>query len=231
VVGVTRYDLSQPVSGDTVGYPDDPEVSLSTRATVEADGYRVTELSMGVHAGTHVDAPAHVQRDGRTVDAFRVDEFRFDAVRLDLTGRAPREPIERRDLQAAATEVGPDATFAADMLVLWTGWPQYRDGDWYHDHPFLTPEAAGWLAENGYHVGIDALSVDPTPSTNARPDEPEGVPAHHHLLGRGKFIVENLADLDAPPESFTLEAYPVALADAEAAPARAVAVAEDDDPF
>jgi kynurenine formamidase len=231
VVGVNRHDISQPVSGDTVGYPDDPDVSLTTRATVAEDGYRVTELSMGLHAGTHVDAPAHVQEGGRTVDAYRVEEFRFDAVRLDLTDRAPREPIDRRDLQAAATEIGPDATFAADMLVLWTGWQEYRSGDWYFDHPFLTAEAAGWLADNGYHVGIDALSVDPTPSPNARPDEPDGVPAHHQLLGRGKFIVENLANLGGPPDSFTLEAYPIALEDVEAAPARAVAVAEEQDEF
>jgi kynurenine formamidase len=227
VVAVTRYDLSQPIADRRVDYPSDPPVELATHATVEEDGYRVTTLSMGTHAGTHVDVPSHTEPGRRTVDDFRVDEFRFDAVRFDLTGRAPREPVRRADLREAAAAIDPDATFAADMVVLWTDWPQYHGQEWYQDHPFLTPDAARWLAGNGYHVGVDALSVDPTPSPNARPDEPEGLPAHHELLGQGHFVVENLANLGDPPDSFTLEAYPLALQSTEAAPARAVAVTDE----
>ncbi|MEF8773309.1 MAG: cyclase family protein [Halobacteriales archaeon] len=224
---MTRYDVSQPVADGQSGYPDDPPVSVSEHASMDADGYRATTLSMSAHAGTHVDVPAHTEPGGRTVDAYRVDEFRFDAVRLDVTGRAPREPIERADLREAAAANDPEETFAADVVVLWTGWPEYRGTDWYRDHPFLTAGAAGWLADNGYHVAVDALSVDPTPSPNARPDEPDGVPAHHELLGRGRFVVENLANLADVPATFTLEAYPLAVEGAEAAPARAVAVVEE----
>lgn len=206
-------------------YPDDPDVGLSTEATVEEEGYRVTAISMGSHAGTHVDAPAHTEPRGRTIDEYPASAFRFDAVRLDVSGKAPREPIDRADIREAAASVDPEATFAADLLALRTGWDEYWGTEWYHDHPFLTPGAAAWLADNDYHVGVDAPSVDPTPSPNARPDEPDGVPAHHALLGSGRLIVENLVDLAAPPEQFTLHAYPLSLADAEAAPARAVAMA------
>jgi kynurenine formamidase len=227
---VTLYDLSQPVADGSVGYPDDPPVRVKERASVAEDGYRLTELSLSTHAGTHVDAPAHTEGRGARVDQLALSAFRFEAVRLELPEKAPREPIERAELADAAARVAPQAAFEADMVVLETGWDEYAGRDWYRDHPYLTPAAATWCTDNGYHVGVDALSVDPTPSPNARPDEPDGLPAHHELLGSGHLVVENLADVAAPPESFTLHAYPLAVEGLEAAPVRAVAeTGEDDD--
>jgi kynurenine formamidase len=226
-VGVRQYDLSRPVGPETWTYPADPDVSVEAAATVEEDGYRVTHVSMGTHAGTHLDAPAHTEPGGRTVDDYRPSAFRFDAVRLDVSGTAPREPIDRATIRDAATAVCPDEAFAADTFILRTGWDEYWGSDWYQEHPFLAPSAAAWLADTGYHVGIDAPSVDPTPSPNARPDEPDGVPAHHALLGEGQFVVENLTGLATPPDCFRVHAYPLAIQGAEAAPVRAVAAVEE----
>jgi kynurenine formamidase len=220
---VTTYDLTRQITGGMPGYPDDPPVELREYADVEGDGYRATELRLTTHAGTHVDAPAHTEPHGKPIDAYPVEQFQFDALRLAVTVDAPREPIGREDIQDAASDADPGDAFAADMLVLDTGWADHWGDDWYDDHPYLTPEAAEWIADNGYHVGLDALSVDPTPTANARPDEPEGLPAHHALLGEGLFVVENLTNLEAPPRQFRLKAYPLPVDDADAAPARVVA--------
>jgi len=215
---VTTYDLSQPLDGEGTVYPGDPDVSISSHATHERDGYRVTELALGSHSGTHVDAPSHLLPDGPDLDEFDPSTFAFDAARIDCTDADAREPIGR-DAVAAAP---PDA----DLLVVRTGWSEHWGTDRYLDHPYLSPDAAAWLAERGLHVGVDTPNVDPTPPIDAERrsnDEPEGFPAHRALLGSDLVIVENLTALGAPPERFELCAYPLPVSDADGAPARAVA--------
>lgn len=211
---MTRIDLSQPYESGMQVYPDDPPVDLDPHTTHAADGYRVTRVSMGSHSGTHVDAPSHTETDGRSLDEFPIGTFAFDAAHVSLPDLDPRQPIEVEALVDA-----PDC----DLLVLETGWDARWNTSAYLDHPYLAPEAARWLADNDYHVGIDALSVDPTPCPNAGSDEPAGVPAHHALLGTDHLIVENLTGLAVLPERFILHAYPLALAGADGAPIRAVA--------
>lgn len=209
------FDLSHALDTGVQVYPDDPPVELAPHATHAEDGYRVTGVAMGSHSGTHVDAPSHTEPDGRGLDEFPVDEFVFDAVRVDLTELSARDPIESADLPA------PDA----DLLVLHTGWDAHWGTDHYLDHPYLTPDAARELADGGYHVAVDALNVDPTPSGAAAPDEPAGFQAHHALLGDERLVVENLTGVGAPPDRFTLHAHPLPLSGADGAPVRAVAVA------
>jgi len=205
-------DLSHPLGPSTQVYPGDPPVEASPHATHDEDGYRVTRLSLGTHSGTHVDAPSHTEPDGRTLDDFPVDAFAFDARLVDCTDCGPRDAIER----AALPETD------AEMLVLRTGWADRWGTDAYLDHPYLAPAAAAWCAERGYHVALDALSVDPTPTPNAGPGEPDGVPAHHELLGADRLVVENLTNLAGLPGRFTLRAYPLPVAAADGAPVRAV---------
>jgi kynurenine formamidase len=199
-------DLTRPVEAGMPVYPGDPPVRISARATHDADGYRVAALELGSHAGTHVDAPAHAEPDGRTLDAFPVERFRLDARRADCRHRGAGEAVAVADLPD-----GPDA----DLLVLDTGWRDHWGTDRYADHPYLAPVAAEWCAERGLDVGVDTFSGDPTPA--------EQVPAHHALLGRERLILENLTNLDGLPERFRLRAYPLAVADADGAPVRAVA--------
>jgi len=219
------YDLSQRIETGITTYPDDPDVSVSAHATHATEGFRVASVAMGSHTGTHVDAPSHTEESGKDLDAFDIGTFAFEArvVRLD---KAPRERITTADLaeSAPADDATNDPADEADCLLLHTGWDVHWNSSSYLDHPYLTSDAAEWCASRGYHVGIDALNVDPTPSQNTTDDEPSGFGAHHALLGADKLIIENLRGLDGVPEEFTLYAFPLALADADGAPVRAVAV-------
>ncbi|WP_115865486.1 cyclase family protein [Halorussus litoreus] len=221
-------DLSQPLDDDVTVYPGDPSVERHPAATHEDDGYRVTELRFGSHAGTHVDAPSHTEPDGRTIDQFDVGQFAFDARLVDCSDTNAREPIRPADLPFG-TEV---SALDAEMLVVRTGWDEFWGTDRYYDHPYLSREAAAQCADLGLHVAFDALSPDPSPSQTDRTGrtessvdaEPEGVPAHRELLGSERFVVENLRGLDDLPEEFELRAYPLALDRGDGSPVRAVAV-------
>ena len=214
------YDLTHPVESGMQTYPGDPAVEVAPAATMDADGYRVSALELGTHSGTHVDAPSHTEPDGATLGSFDVDAFRFDARRVDLRDCGPREAVGVERIAGST---------AADAVVLHTGWDRRWGVDDYLDHPYLAAEAAEWCAESGLHVATDALSVDPTPRPDGGgdvpADEPDGVPAHRAILGRGRLIVENLRGLDRLPDRFTLAAYPLAV-DADGAPVRAVGLVE-----
>ena len=206
---MTLRDCSHPIETGMPTYPGDPDVSLSAHATHDSDGYRVTDIRLGSHTGTHVDAPSHTEAHGATLGAFPVEDFRFDARVLDLPDFGAREAIP--------PSVVPDTD--ADLLLFRTGWDTHWGTSRYAEHPYLAPETAQRCAEAGSHVGLDTLNPDPTPAKDA---ESAGVPAHHALLGSGCLVIENLTNLDGLPERITLHAYPLALDD-DGAPVRAVA--------
>ncbi len=215
-------DLSHPLDGAWT-YPGDPPVTVEEHATHADDGYRVARVSMGTHAGTHVDAPAHTEPDGETLGAVPVERFCWAARRVDCRGVGGREAIRPAHLPDAGT------TADADCLVLWTDWDRHWGTDRYRDHPYLAPATARECARRGLDVAVDAPSVDPTPPAGPETggEDGDGLAAHHALLGEGHLVVENLRGLGRPPGTFALRAYPLAV-DADAAPVRAVAVAGDD---
>ena len=194
-------------------FPGDPTVRVSPAAEFDADGYRVTEITCGSHTGTHVDAPAHTEPDGQTLDEFPIERFVMDSVLVDCRDLEAREPI--------TPDLVPETD--ADCIVFMTGWDRHWGSDRYHEHPYLAPETAQTCARGGYDVGIDTLNPDPTPSPNARESEPEGFQAHHALLGNECLVVENLTRLDRIPARFELHVYPLALG-GDGAPVRAVGV-------
>ncbi|MDG5777708.1 cyclase family protein [Haloarculaceae archaeon H-GB1-1] len=213
---MTCYDLTHALETGMPVYPGSPPAVVERAATID-DGARVTRLDLETHVGTHVDAPSHMARDGASLDDFDVERFRFDALRVDCTHLGAREPISPSDLPSPTDH---------DLLAFHTGWDDHWGTDAYRDHPYLSDAAAEWCADNGYSVGLDAFSPDPTPSVDPDregPDEPEGYPAHDALFEAESFIVENLTNLDAPPAEFTLLAFPLAIVDADGSPVRAVA--------
>jgi kynurenine formamidase len=209
------FDLTHPVETGMPVFPGDPPVSVRPHATHAADGHRVSAVSLGSHAGTHVDAPAHTEPDGRTLASFPVSAFAFDALLVDCRDLGAREPVPAARVPAAGAD--------ADCAVFRTGWDRHWGTDRYGDHPYLAPATARSCADRGYAVALDAPSPDPTPTDRARASEPDGLPAHRALLGADRPLVENLTGLDAAPDRFELLALPLALA-GDGAPVRAVGV-------
>jgi kynurenine formamidase len=220
------YDLTHPIESGMPVYPGDPEVSVEAADTFAADGCRVSELACGSHAGTHVDAPSHTERDGRSLDDYPVSAFVRDAVVVDCTDLDARERIPAKRVPAAAadptdTEDGHDV----DCVVFHTGWDRHWGTDRYRDHPYLSVAAAERCAERGLAVAVDGFSPDPTPPAEGDltigDRDPFG--AHHALLGEGVLVFENLANLASVPAQFELRALPIALG-GDGAPVRAVGV-------
>ena len=68
------YDISLPVFPGMVTWPDNPNVTLRrTLDQAKGDIATVSELSLGVHTGTHLDAPLHFVPGGAGVEALSLD--------------------------------------------------------------------------------------------------------------------------------------------------------------
>ena len=69
------YDLSQEVFSCRV-YTGDPAPERKLLCSMEKGGlYNLTAFSMCAHNGTHIDAPFHFVKGGKTVDALRLETF------------------------------------------------------------------------------------------------------------------------------------------------------------
>ncbi|MFW5911317.1 MAG: cyclase family protein [Halolamina sp.] len=225
------HDLTHPIESGMPVYPGDPTVSVDAVDTFEADGCRVSELTCGSHAGTHVDAPSHTEAAGRSLDSYPISAFVRDAIVVDCTDLDARESIPPGRVPAARTAV------VADCVLFRTDWDRHWGTDRYRDHPYLSVAAAERCADRGLAVGIDAFSPDPTPPAEEPLGVGEGDPwddrepdenrdpfgAHHALLGGGVLVFENLTNLDRVSSRFELRALPIALG-GDGAPVRAVGI-------
>ncbi|MBP2705334.1 cyclase family protein [Microbispora sp. RL4-1S] len=195
-------------------YPGDPEVVLTPALTAAADGVNVLALHLGSQSGTHVDAPYHLDDALPTLDDLPLERFVGPAAVADARGLAPRSPVPP---EAVAPHLAPGV-----ILLIATGWSAHWGTDHYLAHPWLAPETAELIVAAGVRtVGVDALSVDPTPAAD--------LPAHRTLCGAHAVIAENLRDLetllDAQAAGRAIEAslLPIRLRGADGAPVRAVA--------
>lgn len=242
----TLIDLTHQVTTGMPVYPGDPEVALTPAMTTDTAGVNVLNVHLGSQSGTHVDAPYHVDVTWPTLDGLPLALFTGPAVVADLRALPARTEITPEQLEPALARLTPGA-----VLLLATGWPRFWGTDRYLAHPYLSPAAARAIVEAGVRtVGVDALSVDPTPDPGpADPavaallagltDEHDAAPpadepvlaAHRVLLGApgGAVIAENLTDLTALLEAqardkpLSVSLFPLRLAAADGAPIRAVA--------
>lgn len=201
---MTLYDLSHPIEPGMPTYPGDPVVEAYPDATHEEEGFSITAVGLSTHTGTHVDAPVHVDPDGKPLSAYPVERFRYDA-RLITPDVAGGEAITADCLPE------PDD---AGLYVFATGWSDRWGEASYFEHPYLSPACASACASRGVDVAVDCPSVDPVGGD---------LLAHHELFREDRLVIENVVTPSALPERFVVHAYPLPLAGADGAPARVVA--------
>lgn len=199
-------------------YPGDPPFTLTRVATLAAGApgatpVNVSRMELGLHSGTHLDAPLHFRAEGAAIDAVTLEAACGPCLLVDVADKPPRAAIGAADLTPHAP-----ALRRLQRVVLRTGWSRHwREAVYFTSHPVVGEDAARLLADCGVRlVGVDMPSVDAPPH-----------PAHQVLLSRGVLILENLTRLEALPRGrFMLAALPLRIVQGEASPVRAVAWVE-----
>jgi len=201
------YDISVPLSPSLPRYPGDPPVRLAPLpAPGEGEAFRLTRLSFGSHAGTHIDAPSHLLADGATVDAIPLSLLIGPCLVVDLRGHG--NAIDDGLLRRLPLGGQQRLLFHTDNSALWD-----RPG-FTEEFAALTPEGAAYLVELGVQlVGIDYLSVEPFPGKGK---------VHRLLLEAGVVILEGLNLAGVERGEYELICLPLKVGSGDGAPCRAV---------
>ncbi len=87
------YDLSIPLCAQTPVWEGDKEVTIRWVSRIsEGAEYNLSELAMGTHAGTHLDAPLHVFTDGASIDQIPLEKLIGKTQVIHAKFRAKRSP-------------------------------------------------------------------------------------------------------------------------------------------
>ncbi len=193
------------------------------QAHERGDVFQASRLTMGVHGFTHVDAPRHCVPGGPTIEAVPLATVCGQATVLDLSHVGPNHGIGPEEL-AAAGEVR-----AGDLILLRSAWERqvdYTTREFWLQAPYLTREAAAWLAERRPRaVGFDFPQDYVIRELVSRQPALAEFPTHELLLAQGIILIEYLVNLSEIPGPTTLfMAAPLKVPGSDGGPARALAI-------
>ena len=195
------YDISQEVFSCQV-YPGDPVPEKNVLQSMEkGDLYNLTAFSMCAHNGTHIDAPFHFLRDGKTVDAICLESFVGMAYVAEHHGSVSGD--DALEMVKKAKEQNPEA--AKRILI---------KGD-----VEVSLEAAKVFASS------DILLLGNESQTIGPQNAPMAV--HLALLGSEVVLLEGIRLSEVPEGVYCLNAAPLNLSGADGSPCRAVLIAAE----
>ena len=193
------HDISQEVFGCQV-YPGDPAPEKKVLNSMEeGDSYNLSAFSMCAHNGTHIDAPFHFIRDGKTVDSIDLDAF------VGMAYVAEHQGIVSGDDAAQILKKAKEQDPNAAKRILIKG------------NAEVSPEAAKVFASS------DILLLGNESQTVGPEDAPMEV--HLILLGAGVVLLEGVRLKDVSEGVYLLNAAPLNLSGADGSPCRAVLIA------
>ncbi|MFI5333248.1 MAG: cyclase family protein [Candidatus Babeliales bacterium] len=207
---MTIVDISWPISTVTTGYKDKKVVNFTEVKEFNKDGARETTITVSSHTGTHVDAPSHFLKDGKTIDQIQLERLMGQAVVLDLTDVT--DAITREHLLVHDAIINEH-----DIVLLKTANSNTQPTEPFTPHfIYLHISGARYLAEKQIKaVGIDYLGIE-----RSQPDHE----THVELFTHDVVIIEGLRLGHVHPGRYEFYCLPLNIIGLEAAPARAILV-------
>jgi kynurenine formamidase len=241
-------DLTLPFRIGMQKYSSDPEfeilemveagVNETTRKVKSA--YQIYLLKN--HHGTHIDAPAHKIKGGKTIDQYLLEKFINQAVLIDLSDQGICHR-EQKGITVSDLEEKVDFdnwmsdkiravvfyTGFSDLMAEKSGITGEEKTSFERGFPYFTPAAAKYIASNAPFlslVGIDSFAIDPSGSNSE---------SHLEFLSRDILILETLVNLkelkqqlnknsQRSENKFYLYSMPLLYSGSDAAQTRAYAI-------
>ncbi len=214
-------DVSVPVSESLPVWPGDPPASMLKKMDMCCgDTATVSELKMGVHTGTHVDAFNHFIHGADGLDKLNLNTYCGKTlvidVESDVTSAVTLELVKQHRLYSELTTAHRVLFKTKNSATSWFNSP--FNPEFVHLHP----ELAEHLVELGIKVvGVDYLSVESFHAATLYPKSNKGhAPTHFKLMQGGVYIIEGLYLGHTKAGWYNLFCLPVLLHDADGAPAR-----------
>ena len=192
------YDISQEVFSCQV-YPGDPAPEKTVLSNMEnGELYNLTAFSMCAHNGTHIDAPFHFIKDGKTVDAIDLEAVVGMAYVAEHQGIVSGD--DAVEMIRKAKEQNPEAS----KRILIKG------------------QAEVSLEASKVFVSSEILLLGNESQTVGPEDAPMAV--HQLLLGANVLLLEGIRLTEVSEGVYFLNSAPLNLAGADGAPCRALLI-------
>lgn len=190
-----------PIDDKTPVFPGDPKQVIEQFATIEKEGWTEKRITFNSHFSTHIDAPIHMIKDGKTLSDFPIESFIGDAIVIDASNNLVPSLMNVKE---------------RDIVFFYTGYSEkaYTDA-YFKDAPVMTKETAHDLVKRKVKIiGVDSLSPD---------NEPFEI--HKILLGNNILIVENLVNLkELVGKRFQCFILPLKIQNGDGSPCRIIGI-------
>ena len=192
------YDISQEVFSCKV-YDGDPAPKKEQICSMDkGDAYNLTAFSMCAHNGTHIDAPAHFIKDGKTIDALSLSKFIGDATVITFNGE-----IDKTTAESILDECKKKYTCETKRIL-------------FKGNAILLEDGAKVFSNNKIDlIGVESQSVGPLSSP---------LKTHLELLKNEVVILEGINLKSVLDGVYTLNCVPLNLGKAEGSPCRAILI-------
>lgn len=206
------HDVSLTLTSHMVTWPSDPKIILERVEKIE-DGAmaNVSRLDMGVHTGTHIDAPIHFVPGGMAIDAIPLDVLIGSACVIEIpdsVATITKAVLEKIEVPIQCKRI----LFKTPNSQIWAR----GDQNFHKDFVALSEDAADFLVSRGVQlVGIDYLSIAPY-------NQPR--PTHEAFLKAKVIVIEGLDFSKVGPGVYQLFCLPIKLGGSDGAPARVVLI-------
>lgn len=201
-------DISVTIKAGMAHWPDNPAIKVDKMLDMNrGDVCNVSVLSFGSHTGTHMDAPLHFIKNGKSLDKMP----------LDAT-IGPCRVIEIKHKEAVTVEEIKNQRIKAGERILFktrNSKKSWKTDEFDKNFVYISKEAAAFLAKAKVQtVGIDYLSVGGFFN--------DGIETHNALLGAGIWVIEGLNLAKIAPGKYELCCLPIKVLNSDGAPARAL---------
>jgi len=204
------YDISIPLNKKTINWPGDPQMIIEECSSIKS-GHEanVSQISLGAHTGTHIDAPHHFLNNSITTDKISLDILIGTCMVIDINSK---NTIEIKDIEHIDFSNISRVLFKTKNSLLWES-PEQKFNKKFIS---LGLSAAEFLLEEKVKlIGIDYLSIE---SYYAG----KGNPVHKILLKNNIVILEGLNLHNIEEGIYELTCLPLKLIGIEGSPARAI---------
>ncbi len=195
-------DLTHTLSPAFPTFGNSTNVEIEVVADYGSAGYNVNRWHLVEHTGTHMDAPLHFIKDGRSTDEIEPVNLVVPLAVVDVRAQTASDPDYRLtpdDIKAWEAQHGPLPDNCC--VAMNSGWGAYVATD-----KFRNPDADNAMHFPGFHahtaamliqerkvagIAVDTLSLDFAKSRDFA--------THYAWLGSGRWGMECVANLDQVP--------------------------------
>jgi kynurenine formamidase len=206
-------DLTHPLNNNIPVYPGTESPLFKQTFHIQQHGFTETKINMLTHHGTHIDAPAHMVLNGKTLDKFQADKYYGSALCINCNY------LRNGIIDLKFLEPFEEKIKLNDFLLLNTRWSEkWGTEAYYSNFPVLSKQACEWLSNFTLKgIGIDNISLDTIDSKNFE--------NHFIVFEKEMIIIENLTNLNQLEDTeFILSCFPLKIENADGSPVRAVAI-------